>query len=158
MVREARFVDTSILCDLLEVPGKCQQQEQVREELKDLVRRRVDLILPIAAIIETGNHIVQVGDGRARRACAERFVKLLDATAEGKLPWVLHAVAWDERMLRALSGGTSLTGPFVDVAGRGDLGAGDLIILAESELFAARTAGVIVRVWTHDQRLAAYNP
>lgn len=157
-MREARFVDTSILCDLLEIPGKCQQQEVVRSELDVLVKGGTDLILPIAAIIETGNHIVQVHDGRARRACAERFVKLLEATAEGRLPWVLHAVAWDERMLRTLGEGTSLTGPFVELAGRGDLGAGDLTILAECELFATRTEGVVVRVWTHDRKLAAYSP
>lgn len=28
------FVDTSVLCDLLKVPGKCQRHEQVRAELQ----------------------------------------------------------------------------------------------------------------------------
>ncbi len=153
---EVRFVDTSILLDLLDVPGKAQQHDLVRSQLVELIAERVQLVLPIATIIETGNHIAQVGDGTARRTCAERFVQLLRATSQGILPWVLHSVAWDERMLIKLCDGTSVTGPFVDLAGKGLLGTGDLAILAECELYSERTAHVRVAVWTHDARLAAY--
>lgn len=156
-MREVRFVDTSVLCDLLDVPGKNQQRDVVREELKELVAAGGQLVLPIAAIIETGNHIVNVGDGGARRACAERFVALLRATAEGRLPWVMHAVAWDDAMLHRLCEGTTATGPFLELAAAGLLGTGDLSILVERDLYAARTAGIAVTVWTHDQRLAAFN-
>ncbi len=155
-MRQVRFVDTSVLCDLLSVPGKCQDTETVRLELRQLVADGVQLVLPIATIIETGNHIAQVGDGHGRRQSAERFVKLLRATTDGVLPWVLHAVEWDESMLQLLCDGTPSTGTFVDLAGAGVLGAGDLTILAEREMFANRTSGIAVGVWTHDQRLAAY--
>jgi len=75
---------------------------------------------------------------------------------QGSLPWVLHSVAWDERMLIKLCDGTSVTGPFVELAGAGILGTGDLAILAECELYSERTANVRVTVWTHDARLEAY--
>jgi len=155
-VVEVRFVDTSVLCNLLAIPGKCQREEEVRAELDQLVSAGVQLILPIATIIETGNHIVQVGDGHARRRCAASFIELLRATAEGALPWVVHAVAWDERMILLLCEGSRNTGSFVEVAAAGVLGAGDVAILAERDMFARRTAALHVGVWTHDARLAAY--
>lgn len=155
-MRQVRFVDTSILCDLIAIPGKAQQHSVVREELEGLIRAHVQLVLPIATIIETGNHIAQVQEGTARRRCAERFVALLRATSRGDLPWVLHSVAWDARMLELLCEGTHQTGPFVELAGSGVLGTGDLSILAECELYRSRTAGVEVTVWTHDQKLRAY--
>lgn len=70
---------------------------------------------------------------------------------------MLHSVAWDGRMLRLLCDGPGEIGTFVEMAGTGTLGAGDMAILAERELYAMRTAGVEVRVWTHDGRLAAYS-
>ncbi len=151
------FVDTSVLCDLLKVPGKCQRHEEVRAELQRQHEAGVQLVLPIASIIETGNHIAQAGDGHGRHASAKAFVELLRLTAEGGAPWVLHSVAWDRRMLALLCDGPGEIGTFVEMAGTGVLGAGDIAILAERELYAMRTAGVDVRVWTHDERLAAYS-
>lgn len=155
-MRQVRFVDTSVLCDIIAVPGKTQRHNTVVAELRELVKAGVPLVLPIATIIETGNHIAQAADGDARRACAERFVTLLRATANGQMPWVLHAVAWDESMLTLLCDGTAHTGAFVDLAAAGLLGTGDLSILAERELYRRRTAGVEVTLWTHDEKLSAY--
>lgn len=153
---QVHFVDTSILLELLAVPGKSQQPGPVKQRLDELVSLGVQLVLPIAAVIETGNHIVQLPDGASRRTCAERFVALLRLTATERLPWVLHSVAWDERMLAKLCDGTEMTGPFVELASAGVIGTGDLAILAECESYAERTAHVEVKVWTLDERLAAY--
>lgn len=154
---EVRFVDTSVLCDLLDVPGKAQQQLAVREELRSLIEQGIQLVLPVAAIIETGNHIEQGPRGHARRAAAERFVALLRLTVATAAPWVLHSVPWDGRMLDLICDGTPKTGAFVDLAGNGQLGGGDVSILAECELYRSRVAGVRVAIWTHDQQLAAYS-
>lgn len=59
-------------------------------------------------------------------------------------------------MLDLLCDGPGRIGAFVELAGRGVLGAGDVAILAECERYSSRTAGVRVSVWTHDERLAAY--
>jgi len=150
------FIDTSVLCEIIEVPGKSQRRDEVASELEQLRGEGVQLVLPIATIIETGNHIAQAANGQARRACAERFCNLLRATAQGRVPWVLHSVSWDHRMLRLLCDGLASTGSFVDLAAAGVLGTGDLSILAESELFAERTAHLEVGVWTHDEKLGAY--
>ncbi len=153
---QVKFVDTSVLCDLLKVPGKCQRHDEVLDELRSLSGAPVSFVLPIAAIIETGNHIAQARDGHGRRAAARAFAELLRVAATSQAPWVLHSVAWDRRMLDMLREGPGSVGSFVSVAGSGVLGAGDISILAECELYARRTEGVEVGVWTHDERLAAY--
>lgn len=152
---EVVFLDTSILCDLLKVPGKCQQHEEVRDELHALIENGAQLVLPIAAIIETGNHIAQA-DSAGRRDSAKAFADLLRLTAADEAPWTLHSVAWDGRMLHLLRDGPDQVGDFVELAGNGVMGAGDMAILAECSLYTSRTAGVKVRIWTHDEMLAAY--
>src|SRR3954453_10810683 len=97
------FVETSILCNLLEVPGKSQDRDKVIEELRlKLEARDLDLLLPVTAIIETGNHIAQLADGRMRRSCAERFADVLRMVADGRAPWALNEVEWDAGHLRSL--------------------------------------------------------
>jgi len=155
-MKRVLFIDTSVPCEILAVPGKPQRRDEVVRELERHRTDGVQLVLPIATLIETGNHIAQAANGAARRACAERFCNVLRATAEGQSPWVLHSVSWDERIIRLLCDGLPTTGGFVDLAAAGTLGTGDLSILAESELFAARTAHLDVGVWTHDERLRAY--
>ena len=108
--RIVEFVDTSILVELIDVPGKAQQVDEIRAQLLDRVGRRVDLVLPTAAVIETGNHIHHVGDGRARRRCATTFAGMLDLSARGEAPWVLHDATWDAELLDAIRTG-STTGP-----------------------------------------------
>ena len=50
--RRVEFVDTSVLCNLLDVPGKNQDRKNVLRALEE--RRACDLILPVTAVIETG--------------------------------------------------------------------------------------------------------
>ena len=45
---DVRFIDTSILLNLLGVPGKCQERDAVREEFRQTVESKESLILPLA--------------------------------------------------------------------------------------------------------------
>ncbi|MER5419193.1 hypothetical protein [Streptosporangium roseum] len=101
MARKVEFVDTSVLCNLLNVPGRNQDYEAVARELKEK-RQECDLILPITAVIETGNHIAQLSDGRVRRDRADKLHTLLGLVITGRAPWVLHTVEWGENFLRSL--------------------------------------------------------
>ena len=154
-MREVEFVDTSVLLNILDVPGKNQDHEGVVEGLREKNARGVQLIIPASAVIETGNHITNLADGHSRRICAERFEKVLGAVARGELPWALHQVDWGDRFLERLCVGVVGTGSFVDCATQG-LGCGDLAILVERELFLERSAFSGARVWTLDEQLAAY--
>ncbi|WP_211592634.1 hypothetical protein [Microbispora sp. H10836] len=65
------FVDTSILCNLLDVPGKNQHQRKTVEELR--LKR----------------YIAQLGNGHDRRDRAKKLHALLDLVIRGEAPWVL---------------------------------------------------------------------
>jgi hypothetical protein len=160
--RIVEFVDTSVLVELLDVPGKAQRPEKVRAELRDRIQRRQDLVLPTAAVIETGNHIHHVSDGKKRRSCAERFAEILDLSSRGDAPWVLHDATWDGAVLDQIRTGCSTGIDLVEHATRGKdggLGAGDLSVLAERDLYRETRVDanyVDVRVWCSDRLLATW--
>lgn len=154
-MRVATFIDTSVLLEILCVPHKSQRPQAIRDELKQRTDAGQDLLLPTAAIVETGNHIAQVANGQQRRVCAESLARVLMATTKPNPPWVLNGGHWDAALIRAICGGVRGCGALQDMAMRG-IGAGDVSILAEADAYADRVAGVDVRVWTLDAGLAAY--
>ncbi len=81
------LIDTSIFCNVLKVPFRCQAHGQVMSLLQDLLRSRCGLLLPMTTILETGNHIAQCGDGHERWNAATRFVQQVRLAIEGKAPW-----------------------------------------------------------------------
>ncbi|MBY8880446.1 hypothetical protein [Actinacidiphila acidipaludis] len=156
MARRVEFVDTSVLCNLLGIPGKSQDRAeviaayQVKQKARDC-----DLLLPVTAIIETGNHIAQLADGRQRRACAELFDAMLRAVVNGDAPWALNEVEWNAAHLDALLAGGRTGSTLVEHACN-RLGCGDLNILIERDRYLARTSGVQATVWTLDELLSSY--
>lgn len=107
------FIDTSVLCCLLNVPGKNQKREDVFAEYS---RRRSAgdvFVLPISAVIETGNHIEQLGPGLndARHHCADALCQMLRNVVDGAEQFVMHPLSWDEDLLREFcDGGASTPG------------------------------------------------
>lgn len=155
MARPVAFVDTSVLCNILAVPHRDQDHRSVLAELTER-RKTHDLILPVTAVIETGNHIAQIADGRLRRSCAEKFSAVLRMVVERKAPWTLNRVEWDEAYLLDLIGGAGTGTTLVDLAVQ-HLGCGDLSILAERNRYLARTSGTTAEIWTLDGQLASYS-
>lgn len=155
-MRPVTFLDTSVLCELIEVPGKCQHRDEVRAEYGRRVADGEQFVVPITAVIETGNHIAQA-DG-PRREAAERLVALLRSAMADETPFVLNQVTWDEDFLDALCNGNATHQTFVDLAGNGLMGAGDVAILVERDQFVAGSAysATDVRVWTLKRVLGAY--
>ncbi|HEY0167839.1 MAG TPA: hypothetical protein VGB75_12435 [Jatrophihabitans sp.] len=150
------FIDTSILCNLLPVPGRDQGRAEVVAEFANRRARGETFILPVTAIIETGNFIAQVPDGRMRRATAQVFADLISLVAEGKAPWTMHQFLWEGDYLRRLVAGSGTAMTLVEHAVNG-LGGGDLCILAERDLYRARSGITAVTIWTIDTVLAAHN-
>ncbi len=143
------LVDTSIFCNIVEVPGRCQHREQVLQALEQKLSDEWNLLLPLAAVIETGNHIAQVPDGRRRRSAAERFAEQVVQAINGQSPWVVtpmpHAGDW-----------LAWLDEFPDSAMRG-MGIGDLTILKEYERQCAIFTARRVMIWSLDQHLSGYD-
>jgi hypothetical protein len=154
--RSVVFVDTSILLNILDVPRMNAERIKVVDDYKKRVGG-ASLVLPITTVIETGNHICQIPDGGARRACAERFVGMLELVIAGRSPFVLHEAAWDGAFLSGLVQGGSTGVLLVDHLTHGRLGCGDLAILVERDRYLARVAkGVSAVVWTLDRGLSSH--
>ncbi len=81
------LIDTSIFVEILRVPGMCSEHKKLMATLREFIDKEYSLLLPMATILETGNHIAQNGDGRQRRQCAERFVTQVRAAFSGDAPW-----------------------------------------------------------------------
>lgn len=154
------FIDTTVLCNFLRVPGKAQQQGIVQD---DYDRRRTaghTFVLPMATVIEAGNHIAQLPEslGDQRRRCADRLTSVLRLVAAGTQPWVLVETEWNRDLLNQFCDGNASksTPSFIEVATQGTLGGGDLAILIERDRYAERVMGQEIQIWTYDQQLAAW--
>lgn len=152
-----RFVDTSILLNLLAVSGFDQERDRVVDEFKGITSSGATLILPTAAIIETGNHIRHVANGDARRKAAISFDNLLRRTIASDAPWELNGVDWSPDFLQSICDGSGTQMSLVDHAISG-IGVGDLTILAEAKQYRDRTRIPDVRVWSLDHDLNAHQP
>lgn len=140
------IVDTSVLLNILDVPGRNERWAEVLTELAKLIEAGDHLFIPMAAIVEVGNHIAQLGNGAQRRSSAERFVAEVRKALSDEAPWKPINFPSSSEMLGWLDA-------FPDVAMQG-LGMGDLAIKKEWETLCAKYRMSRVRVWTLDHDLA----
>jgi hypothetical protein len=152
------FVDMNILCDLVEVPGKCDRLPSTRAEYAERHLAADYFVLPVTTIIETGNHICNAKHpAEHKRRSAEKFSQLLLDAAAGLRRWSILGAEWNEQMVAQIVEG-SITGMrFVDLAAHGLLGAGDIAILIERQMFLDRSSFRDVRIWTVENTLQAYS-
>ena len=81
------LIDTSIFLEILNVPNYNQHRESVLEDFETYFQAGCTFLLPMATILETGNHIAQNGDGTLRRKTAIHFVEQVKAAFTGEAPW-----------------------------------------------------------------------
>ena len=144
------LLDTSILCELLEVPHLCKDAGTILSALEQKINDREALLLPLSTIVETGNHIGQNGDGQARRGAAERFVKLVRQALQGQTPFTPTPFFETEELLTWLE-------EFPDWATRGS-GIADLTIVKEWERQCQVHRSRHVYIWSTDRRhLSSYD-
>lgn len=81
------LIDTTIMVEILNVPRKAGLHKEVLSELETKIQNKETLFLPMATILETGNHIAQNGDGNQRRNCAQKFVDQVQKALNGESPF-----------------------------------------------------------------------
>jgi predicted nucleic acid-binding protein len=144
-----RIVDTSVLCNLLRVPNMDQDGDRAADEFRAALHAGDVLLLPVAVIFETGNHIAQNGDGGRRRAVASAFAELVEKAFTGEIPFTPTPLQNPDDMLAWLS-------EFPDHAIRG-IGFADLsitkVFTQQCELNQARR----VMIWSYDRHLASFD-
>ncbi len=144
-----RIVDTSVFCNILEVPGRCQNKNDTLRSLAKFLDQGDKLLLPMAAVYETGNHIAQEASGRQRRRVADRFAKQVERAIDGETPFSPTQIHDTEEVREWLSG-------FPDDAMRG-IGIGDRSIITVWEQQCDLNPSRRVLIWSYDDDLRAYN-
>lgn len=158
MSKRVLILDTSVLCCWLRVPGKEEagpahdRWDHARiNTLLELERaQNSTFVLPMATLIETGNHIAQAPSHRYERAIS--LAGYLREAADAQSPWAAftdQSPLWQTENLRNLAdswpplaaGGTSI---------------GDATIKDVAEYYAK--AGYFVEILTGDGGLKAYEP
>lgn len=152
------LIDTSIFVNMLNVPGLNNAKLSVKEDFTEYVESGCTFILPMATILETGNHIAQNGDGRLRRATAQRFCDAVRAAFDDLPPYRLSEFPSNREVHGWL-------GEFPDMASRNKSPArtgegtslGDLSIIKEYERCLSRFPMTEIFIWSLDNDLQAYH-
>ncbi len=148
-MRAVAIVDTSIFCNVLDIPRKNSERTQVIQKFKELIEIDTNLLLPMAAVFETGNHIAQISDGGNRRRFAKAFAEQVNQAIEGKAPWQVMQLPNVEEVGAWLS-------DFPDSAMCG-AGMGDLSIIKEWEKMRKKTPSCRIFIWSLDKDLQGYD-
>ena len=113
-MRKVLLIDTSLLCVWLKVPGKETAGnnkwdfELVNEKILTEIAKGTTLVLPLATVIETGNHIAQAKttNSDSKRITSEKFAQIMIAAADETSPWAAfreQIVLWEAEGLKNLA-------------------------------------------------------
>lgn len=152
------LIDTSVFLNLLNVPARNQEKEAVTTDFMEYAASGCTFILPMATILETGNHIAQNGDGRIRRQTALRFCEAVKGAFTGEAPYQPSEFPNTGEILGWLD-------EFPDKAGQNKsptrtaegTSFGDLSIIKEYAKCVARFPMSEIFVWSLDSDLAAFH-
>ena len=159
MSRRVLILDTSVLCCWLQVPGKLEagpvSDRWTFERIDALLAQEQQsgslFVLPLATLIETGNHIAQAPSQRRDRA--HRLAALLGQAAQARSPW---AAFTEQSALWAPAGLSRLAESWPPLA-ESRLSMGDATIKEVAE-FYAKVPDCHIEILTGDAGLKAYEP
>lgn len=158
MSRKVLIFDTSVLCCWLRVPGKESagpvddrwDHARIERLLDDEQKNGSTFVLPMATLIETGNHIAQAPAKRFE--CATALAERLRDAANASTPW---AAFTDQSPLWEAANLLTLADQWPSMAA-GGLSIGDATIKDVAEYYAQ--GGIAVQILTGDAGLKAYEP
>lgn len=150
------IMDTSILCVWLQIPGKATLGEgkdswdyqRVNQKIEAEIAANSILVLPLASIIETGNHIAQSAGDPYDLALS--FAELIRKTANKETPWAAFTVQSDLWSAEKLN---DLANSWPMLASQ-RLSLGDATIKDVAEYYAKQR--LTVEIFTGDEGLKAY--
>jgi hypothetical protein len=151
------LIDTSVFLNLLNIPNRNQTHEQVLKDYQIYEESGCLFFLPMATIIETGNHIAQNGDGNIRRKNASWFVEQVKAAFNGEAPWIPSQFPQKEEILLWVDQFPELAGKNKAPNKQEGMSFGDLSIIQEYQKACARFPMTEVFIWSLDSDLKTYH-
>lgn len=150
MSRAVCIVDTSVLLELLDVPDKAEASEAFAGEFASRTEAGEIMLLPLTAILEAGNVVGQVGNGRVRRELAQKLHDVVARALRPESPFTLTPLPTQTELASDLDG-------FVDWCKQRS-GLGDLLIKKTWERQCAlHPKQRRVYVWSKDAHLQGYD-
>lgn len=151
------IIDTSIFLNILNVPSRNNDRNRVIKDFETYIQSEATFILPMATILETGNHIAQNGDGSIRRQIAAKFCDEVRKAIQGDAPYQISNFPEKEEVLEWLT-------EFPDLAGRNKTperhegtSFGDLSIIKEYQQARQTFSMSEVWIWSLDSDLESYH-
>lgn len=144
------FIDTSVFVELLNIPGMNANHSDLCNELDTLVKNEDMFVLPVATLVETGNHIAHVSNGNIRRSIADMFSQIVQKAVDMEdnwsvLPEISTAVLKD------------ILNQFPSQAAA-KTGFGDVSIIEQFEDYWKNKQPIgEMRIWSKDQHLQSYS-
>ena len=151
MSKKLCLVDTSILLNILNVPNRKQKREEVIATFREKIEAGETFFLPLATIIETGNHIGHLPDGNDRYGDACTLVQQVKMALEGTSPFVPLDLCSTEDLRQWMNDfphGHAVQGR----------GVGDMMLVGECLRLRERHPSTEVYIWSLDSDLAEYGP
>lgn len=157
-MRKVLVIDTSILCVWLRVPNMIKAGpdddpwdfDRIDAKVKDEISTKSTLVLPLATIIETGNHISKLP--HSRKDSAESLAAIIRKAAEARTPWAAFS---EQSSLWSGEGLKELADRWPNLAAK-KLSIGDATIMDVADYYSQ--AGFEVEILTADSGLKAYQP
>lgn len=152
------IIDTSVFLNILDVPNRNDQRDEVFASFEEYINLEATFILPMATIVETGNHIAQNGNGAKRREVAQKFCNEVRAALNGKAPYKISEFPKSKEVLEWLGDFPQHAGANKSVTKPNEgTSFGDLSIIKEFNKCIDKFSMSEVFIWSLDSDLAAYH-
>lgn len=158
MSKKVLIVDTCLACVWMKVPkmevagpdNDRWDYVRVNKKIESEIAKGTLLVLPLASIIETGNHITLIKK-RDRMPFIDKFGKIIQQSIDGESPWIAFSSQKDLREGNHLS---EVVDRWVSMNKKGKHSFGDVSILDVATTY--RSAGFDVEILTADVLLKSY--
>jgi predicted nucleic acid-binding protein len=151
------LIDTNIFLNILNVHNRNQNRDSVLQDFKTYTEAGCIFILPMATILETGNHIAHNGDGTIRRKAAIRFVEQVKAAFTGQAPWSPSQFPDTKEILLWIDRFPDLASQNKATDSQKGTSFGDLSIIEEFYKSCKRYSMSEVFIWSLDSDLKGYH-
>lgn len=146
MLKGLLIIDTSIMLEYLQVPDKSSNASGITERIDAMLKsNEYILFLPLATIVETGNHISHVkSNNDVRFLIAQAFVSKVKMALEGTKPF--KALEWEAKEI----------GEWIDVfpiEASKKISFGDCSIKAQFKKICKQFSGLPIKIWSKDDDL-----
>ncbi len=144
MSKKICLIDTSILTLIFRVPnyGSEKDFDNATNIFEAKKENKETIYLPMATLIETGNHIGQISDGDLRRERATLFMSLIKQGLDKNEPFAMLTFLKEDQLKEWIDS-------FPDYASA-QVGFGDLSIIKDLELIKKENKNTEVYIWTID--------